>query len=77
MRQITRGKNLQLLLYVILHASDRWTRPIQQQVGGAGIAVIRKAKAAGVDDKPFSNPWACNAPNVGTMNMRVDDNLLA
>lgn len=77
MRQTTRGKSLQLLLYVILHASDRWTGSIQQQVGGAAIAVIRKTKAAGVGDKPFSNLWAWNAPNVGTMNMRVDGNRLA
>jgi hypothetical protein len=50
---------------------------LQQQLGGAAIAVIRKAKAAGVDDKPFSSLWACNAPNVGAMNMRVDGNPLA
>ena len=77
MRQTTRGKSLQFLLYVIFHASDRWTGPIQQQVRGAAIAVIRKTNAAGVGDKPLSNLWAWEAPNVRAMNMRVDSNRLA
>src|SRR6266513_3458850 len=76
MRQTTRGKKLQLLLYVILHSSDRWTCPIQQKVGGTAIAIVRKTDAAGVDDKPFSNLWAGNVPNIGAMNMPVDGNRL-
>jgi len=77
MRQTTRGESLHLPLYVILHASDRWTKPIQQQVGGAVIALVRKTNAAGVGDKPFSNLWAWNAPNVGAMDMTIDGNRLA
>src|SRR5439155_16731543 len=76
-RQTTRGKKLQLLLYVILHSSDRWICPIQQKVGGTVIAIRRKTNAAGVDDKPFSNLWAGNAPNIGAMNMPVHGNRLA
>src|SRR3982074_420569 len=77
MRQSTSGKSLQLPLYVILHASDRRTGPIQQQIGGAAIAVIRKTDAAGVGYKPFSNLWTWNTPNVGAMNMGVGGNRLA
>jgi hypothetical protein len=77
MRQTTGGESLQLLLYVILYSSDRWTWPIQQQVGGAAIAIIRKTNAAGVGNKPFSNLWAWNVPNVGAMNMPADGNWLA
>src|SRR5258708_36836522 len=76
MRQTTGRESLQLLLYVIFHASDRWTRPIQQQVGGAAIAVIRKTNAAGVGYKPFSNLWTWNTANVGAMNVPVDRNRL-
>lgn len=77
MRQTTRGKSLQLLLYVILHASDRWTGPLHQQVGGAAIAIMRKTNTAGVGDKPFSNLWTWNGSNVGAMNVPVDGNRLA
>src|SRR6266567_5646165 len=77
MRQTTRGKSLQLLLYVIFHSSDRWTRAIQQQVGGAAITIIRKTNAAGVGDKPLSNLWAWNPSNVGSMSMPVDGNRLS
>ena len=40
------------------------------------IAIIGKTNAPGVDDKPFSNLWAWNVPNVGAMNMRVDGDRL-
>src|SRR5260370_31939267 len=76
MRQTAGRQSLQLLLYVIFHATDRWTRPIQQQLGGAAIAVIRKTNDAGVGYKPFSPLWTRNNANVTAMNLPVDSERL-
>jgi hypothetical protein len=57
-----------------IHASDRRNCPIQQEVAGTAITVIRRTNAAGVGDHHFSSLWVQNAPNVGAMDMTIDGN---
>src|SRR6266487_4838103 len=51
-RQAAGGKGLQLPLYVVLDSSDRWCTPIKNQIGCAGITVVGKANASGIDQEP-------------------------
>jgi hypothetical protein len=48
MRQAAARKNHQLLVHVIEHSPNGGASIIEQEIGGAGIAVIREADAAGI-----------------------------
>jgi hypothetical protein len=73
-RQAAGGKGLQLLLYVVLDPSDRWGLPIKNQIGCAGITVVRKTDASGVDQES----WVCgNAANERAMCMPKGNDGLA
>jgi hypothetical protein len=53
MRETASGESPQLPLHVILDAAYRRIGPIEQEIGGAAIAVVRKTDAAGVGDRQF------------------------
>src|SRR5947207_729695 len=74
MRQTAGGKRLYFSLHAVFHPPDRRTRLIEQQIGRAAVAIVRQTNAASVRDKPLGKGWTCKAPNVGTVNMPVDDN---
>src|SRR4051794_1822949 len=74
MRQTAGGKRLYLCLHTVLDPPDCRTRIVEQQIGCAGVTVIRQTNAASVSDQLFRKAWSWEAPNVGTVNMRVDDN---
>ena len=72
MREAATGKRLKLPIDVVLHAPDGRLGLIEQEVGSAAIAVVRKTDAACVGDDHSGD-----APNVGAMDMPIDGNLLA